>query len=381
MRSTPRSWALAFGSLCLTVFIAGQGCDRGGLPKTDSKQKVEIGAVLPLTGDVANYGQDTKAGVDLAVDIANRESKKYEFEIVYEDSKGLAKEGVLATQKLVNTDKVPAIIGDNVSAPTMAIVPITDKTKVVLLSPSASSPELSGISKYFFRVYPSDTAEGSFMAETAYNKLHLRSVAVLYVNNDFGVGLRHVFSKEFAALGGNIAIAEGYSQGQTDFRTILTTAKDKNPDALYLAGYYKDGGLILKQARELGFTTPMLGATTHEDPQLIAIAGNAAEGLVYPYSTGYDPQSQRDVVKEFIGQFKNRYKKDPGLIAALGYDCANLLVKAVEDEGTSPEAIRTYLTKAKDFPGAAGNISFDEKGDVHKPILLKTVRDGAFTSY
>jgi branched-chain amino acid transport system substrate-binding protein len=377
----PRNWAIAFGALCLTVLIAGQGCDRDGLPKTDSKQKVKIGAVLPLTGEVANYGQDTKAGVDLAVDIANHESKKYEFEIIYEDSKGLAKEGVLATQKLVNTNKVSAIIGDNVSAPTMAIVPVTDKSRVVLLSPSASSPKLSGISKYFFRVYPSDTAEGSLMAETAYNKLHLRSVGVLYVNNDFGVGLRDVFSKEFAALGGNIAVAEGYSQEQTDFRTILTTAKDMNPDGLYLAGYYKDGGLILKQARELGFTTSMLGATTHEDPQLIAIAGNAAEGLVYPYSTGYDAQSQRDVVKGFIGQFQNRYKRDPGLIAALGYDCTNLLVRAVEDRGASAEAIRAYLADVNDFPGAAGNISFDRNGDVHKPILLKVVRNGAFASY
>lgn len=381
MKNVSPRWTAALCVLCLTAFVCGQGCERTDPSEDGAKEKVKIGAVLPLTGEVANYGQDTKAGVDLAIEIANRTSKKYLFEVIYEDSKGLAKEGVLATQKLVNTDKVPAIIGDNVSAPTMAIVPVIDKSRVVLLSPSASSPKLSGISKYFFRVYPSDTAEGSLMAETAYNKLHLRSVGVLYVNNDFGVGLRDVFSKEFATLGGNIAVTEGYSQGQTDFRTILATAKDSNPDALYLAGYYKDGGLILKQARELGLNVPMLGSTTHEDPQLIAIGGNAVEGLVYPYSTGFDPHSQRDIVRDFITQFKSRNNRDPGLIAALGYDCANLISNAIENGGTSAEAIRTYLAKTKEFPGAAGNVSFDEKGDVHKPILLKTVRDGRFVNH
>ena len=297
---------------------------------------------------------------------------------LYLKSQQTAAEAVSAVRKLIDVDKVVAIIGDNVSGPTVALVPITDAAKIPVVSPSASSPKLSGMSKYFFRVYPSDTAEGGFVAEVAATQLGLRRVAVLYVNNDFGVGLRDVFSKAFIAKGGQVISAQGYNENQTDFRPYLTRLKGTSPDGIYLAGYYKDGGAILRQAKELGVNARFLGSTTHEDPQLLEIAKDAADGLLYPYSTGYDEKSTERAVVDFRTSFKSKYGKEPGLVAALGYDCARLLVDAIEARGPSSEAIRDFLSNAKGYPGAAGEITFDQNGDVHKPILLKTVQAGKF---
>lgn len=362
----------------LVCLLTVQGCGDGN---SKGKQEVTIGAMLPLTGDVANWGQDTMDGINLALEEANKTSEKYHFRVISEDSKGSEKDGALAARKLISVDKVPVIIGDNVSGPTMAAAPIADKNKVVLLSPSASTPKLSGVSEYFFRIYPSDTAEGSFMADAAYRKLSLRNVAVMYINNDFGVGLKDVFTKEFAAFGGKITASIAYDRDQTDFRSHLTRVKETSPDGLYLAGYYSDGGLILKQAKQLALGCRMLGSTTHEDPKLLTSAGDAANGLVYPYSTGFDAKSEDATAKEFLAKFKAKYGKDPGLVAALGYDCTRLIIRAVEEREPSANGIRQYFKDAKNFAGAAGDITFDENGDVHKPIVLKSVQNGQFVKF
>ncbi len=172
--------------------------------------------------------------------------------------------------------------------------------------------------------------------------------------------------------------SQAYNADQTDFRPYLTQIAAQHVDGIYMPGYYKDGAAILKQARELGLVTHFLGSTTHEDPQLLAIAGNASEGFLYPFSTGYDAASRDPVVVAFNRKFFDRYHRQPGLVAALGYDCTTLLIAAVEHGGSTPEAIRKYLAGVRQFHGASGTFGFDANGDVQKPILLKTVRAGRF---
>jgi branched-chain amino acid transport system substrate-binding protein len=364
--------------VAIGVLLGVGGCQReqGG----SSKTVVTIGAVLPLTGDVANYGKDSSDGINLAVERANQRSGKYTYRVVYQDSKGQGAEAVAAARKLLSVDKAVVIIGDNVSGPTVAMVPVTDAARTAVISPSASTPKLSGMSKYFFRVYPSDAAEGSFMADVAASRLGLHQVAILYINNDFGVGLRDVFSHDFTAKGGKVLSVQGYNEDQTDFRPYLARIKQDRPDAVYLAGYYKDGGAILKQAKEMGLNSKFLGSTTHEDPQLIKIAKDAADGLLYPYSTGYNANSSDVPVQTFKTAFHEKYKRDPGLVAALGYDCARLVIDAVEYGGPSRQGIRDFFARTSNYEGATGRMAFDANGDVHKPVLLKTVRNGQFVN-
>lgn len=373
---------VALMTAALVIVGCGEGnrkkSEDGGSAVVSTVTPVKIGAVLPLTGDVASWGEDSSNGINLAIEIANHSSKKYAFSVVYEDSKGSAAEAVSAARKLTSVDKVVAIIGDNVSGPTIALVPIADKAKIPVISPSASSPKLSGMSKYFFRVYPSDTVEGSYMAKVARETLGLKRVVILFVTNDFGTGLRDVFQKSFEDTGGAVVESLGYNEDETDFRPYLTKAKAANPDGVYLAGYFKDGGAILKQARELGIESRFLGSTTHEDPQLITIGQDAANGLVYPFSTGYDEQSTEEAVVTFQEAFKRKYNKPPGLVAALGYDCARVTIAAVEKAGPQSESIRKEFAATQKFPGASGEITFDANGDVHKAVHLKTVKDGKF---
>lgn len=373
MRYVPQTYLKPLLILLFVISLVFGSCQ-----SPSGKTEVKIGAILPLTGEVANWGEDSSHAIDVAIERANQKSTKYSYKVVYEDSKGNAAEAVAAARKLIGVDKVPVIIGDNISGPTIAMLSVTDAAKVPVISPSASSPKLTGMSKYFFRVYPSDTAEGAFMADIAAGKLGLKRVAVLFVTNDFGTGLRDVFTKTFTSKGGAIVESLGYNEDETDFRPYLAKVKAASPDGVYLAGYYKDGGAILKQSKELGINARFLGSTTHEDPQLLTIAQGAANGFIYPYSTGYDPNSTASQVTDFQQAYKVKFNKAPGLVAAVAYDCATLTIDAIEKNGPNGEAIKAYLSNTKGFPGAAGEITFDENGDVHKPILLKTVQDGKF---
>lgn len=200
----------------------------------------------------------------------------------------------------------------------------------------------------------------------------------MYIKNDFGTGLSEVFGKVFTAGGGVIAESIGYNEDETDFRPYLNRIRSSKPDGIYIAGYYQDGGSLLRQARELGLKQPILGAGTHEDPRLLEIAQSAAEGFTYPVSTGYEENSQAREVSNFRNAFERRYKRKPGLVAADAYDCIALLVDAVETNGPDPEAIRAYLAQVHGFAGAAGAVTFDANGDVQKPVRLKQVRQGKF---
>lgn len=369
-----RSFRLGVHIVTGIILCALIGCRVGPGGKTP----VTFGAVLSLTGDVSSWGDDSSKGIELALDSANRASNKYAYRVVFEDSKGNSAQAVASLKKVLSVDKAVAVIGDNISGPTIAMIPTLDAARVPMISPSASSPKLSGMSKYFFRVYPSDSAEGAFMAGVASTQFHLRSVAILFINNDFGAGLRGVFTTTFTSQGGTIPITLGYNEDETDFRPYLARVKAVHPEGVYLAGYYQDGGSILKQARELGLAARFLGSTTHEDPRLLKIAGDSAEGFIYPFSTGYDAASSDAAVTKFRQAFTAKFKKDPGLVTALGYDCANLLIAAVEAVGPDSAGIRTFLASTRAYDGATGRMSFDANGDVRKTVRLKAVRNGQF---
>ena len=346
----------------------------------NKSEEVKIASVLPLTGEVASYGNDSKDGIDLAVELANNSQSKYKFVVDYQDSKGEPKTAVTVLEKIFSTTKPIAVIGENISSSTASMIPIADKNKTLLISPSASAPNLTGISSYFFRVFPSDIEEGAFIANTvAKNKPGAR-VCIVYVNNDYGLGLKDVFEQNAKQLGLNVLQTFGYEKTTSDFKAILTKVKSLKPDVIYLPSYYQDGGAIVKQTREFGIDAQLYGCTTHEDPKFLEVTGSAAEGFIYPIATGFDSNSQDTIVKKYIANFRAKFNKEPGLVSALGYDCAQLVIEGVLKNGTTTDNIKTYILNTKYIHGAAGTMNFDAKGDVHKTIILKTVKDGKFTT-
>ena len=353
-------------------------CNPGG-----GSDVLKIGAVLPLSGDASNYGKSAQRGINLAVKEINAGGgvmgKK--LEPIFEDDKAVARDGVNATQKLINVDKVPVIIGGIVSAVTLAAAPICESNKVVWLSPTSSAPAITNAGEYIFRNFPSDDLEGKVMADFLQSKGH-KTVAVLQVQNDYGEGIAKVFKSNFTGKGGSIPVLEKYKQDESDFRSILTKVVNAKPDAIYYIGYYKDVALAAKQAREAGSKIPFYATTTVEDPQFVQLGGSAVEGVIYPLASGYDQESQDANIQKFTTAYKNEYHEDPGFVEAQAYDCVYLVKQAIENgKGLTGPDIQKGMAQIRNFPGTTGVTSFDQNGDVVKQIRLKVVKGGKFTPY
>ncbi|MDI6780354.1 MAG: ABC transporter substrate-binding protein [Bacteroidota bacterium] len=231
---------------------------------------IKIGAILPLTGDLAVYGQKMKNGIDFALSRSQEGVPlEYRIEVMYEDDRGDPKTSVAGFQKLISVEKVPIVIGGAISSCALAVAPIADKEKVVLFSPAATSPKLTGISSYFFRNWPSDVYEGSIMADFVANNLKITQISVLYVNNDWGLGILKAFKERFQKHSGSLLVEESFSPGTTDFRSQWTKIKKSNPLAVYVIGYIKELLPLLKQKKEMGIKVQILSSSGFYDEQIL----------------------------------------------------------------------------------------------------------------
>lgn len=353
-----------------------------GCAKKKETKEIKIGALLPLSGDGAKYGEEAKNGIDLATEQINAKGgiNGEKIRIVYEDDLGTATGAINGFDKLVASEKVPIVIGPMYSSTALAVAPRAEEKKIVLFSPSASTPDLTKAGDYIFRNWPSDIFEGGEIAKFTYQVLGLRKIAIFTVNLDYGLGLTKVFKDDFTKLGGGILLEEKYEQGNTDFRTQLAKIKAKKPEAIYLPGYYTEIGLILKQAKELGIKARFLSCVGFDNPKSLEIAGNAAEGVIFA-RPAYDPESQDPNVTNFVKDFKAKFGVVPGTYAVHAYDALKIVVEAIKKGGYSADRIKTALYSIKDFTGVIGNTSFDENGDVVKPIQIMEIQNGQFRKY
>lgn len=373
----------------ITVCLLIAGCDHKEPTGPTSQpadvgatrtRKVTIGAVLPLTGDAAVYGQAIKMGMQLAFDELDPNSQR-STQIVYEDDQGKASAAVSAVNKLISVDHATVIIGGAMSSTAEAIIPITEKHKIILISPCATKSSLTDNTKWFFRLWPSDSYDGRVMAEVAYNKLGLRRIGILYINSAYGQGLTEVFVREFKRLGGDIVLSEGYDAGSKDFRTQIQKLRAAGVDAIYLPGYISEISVILRQLREISFAPRILGSSGLYDPALVRIAGEAAEGMVLTFP-GYDPKSPSRDVKSFIESFKNKFAKEPDGFAAAGYDAVRVLVMALQSAPSGdPQSLRSTLTTMGEYSGPGGSIRFLDNGNVDKILRVITVKGGQFVDF
>jgi branched-chain amino acid transport system substrate-binding protein len=338
---------------------------------------VKVGVILPLSGDLAKYGKTSRTAIELANEEINSKAgtNSVRLEIVFEDDALNPSIGVSAAKKLIETDKVVAILGPLASSVTLAVAPSAEKSRVVLLSPGSSAPKLSDAGDYIFRNALSDIYEGTEMAKFAFNTLNLRKVAILYINNDFGIGLRDVFRKEFEELRGAVISIQAFSQGSRDHRAQLSKLIADGPEATYLVGY-DEMISIFKQSKELGFRTRWLATTFLNDQDLVTKTGGAADGTVFA-SWDYSPDSQDPKVKQFAEKIRERTGGlEADVFAANAYDAVYLLYEAIKRKGSTSEQIRDGLYSIQGFEGVTGKTSFDRNGDVIKPIRIKTIVNG-----
>ena len=372
--------------LCLFffTFFSFIACTKPEEEKDNSTSNIEspaqilkIGSIMPLTGAAAQYGHNCMNGIKLAEKEIKQSNSKIKFEILFEDDNTDPKLAVSAFNKLVSVNKVPVVIGPLPSSNTMAVAPLANRNQVVLFSPGSSTPKLTSAGPYVFRNWQSDAFEAKIMADYLLKEGKKR-VAILAVNNDFGLALTDYFSTHFGSKGGEIVTTESFEQDATDFRAQLTKIKISNPDGLYLLSYPKETANIVNQTRQMNLTANIYGVAAMEDPSLISLAGNNAEGIIY--TKAVEPGAGDPVYNNFVKAYKNEYGQEPGLIADTGYDAVKMLHKAIQKKETvfNGPYIAQQLGNIKDYPGASGLMSFDENGDIIKPVGIKSIRNGQF---
>jgi branched-chain amino acid transport system substrate-binding protein len=342
-------------------------------------RSIRVGAISPFTGEGARYGHAARTGIDLAVDEINAKGgvKGAKILVQYEDDRGNQADAVSAFNKLVSVDRVPAVLGPFYSGNVLACAPIADRSKVVLLTGSATSDNVRGAGRYVFRVCPSNDEQARTIADYAFKILRFRSAFVIYRNVDYGVTLRDAFDKAFKGAGGKIVGVEAVPADAGDVRAQLTMVKQASPDFIFAAVHFPEGGVLLRQAKELGITAAVMGTDGGHDPELLKIAGNAAEGS-YWATMGWGNESSNPAIAAFRAAYRLRFGEDPGVYSGLYYDATMVLAEALgKAESIDDASIRAALTES-DYEGVTGRNRFDDRGDVTKPFAIYQVRNARF---
>jgi branched-chain amino acid transport system substrate-binding protein len=347
--------------------------------RRDRSSVLRVGCITPLTGGDAAYGTATKRGLELALEKINSTGgiNGKRLEIIYEDDQMNATKATSAIQKLTAVDKVPVILGAFGSSVTLAIAPIAEKDKVVLFSASSTADAIKDAGDYIFRNVPPNKGQGKTAAEFSLNQLKVKTAAILQMNNDYGVSLSDSFKATFEAGGGKILSVESYNPGSSDFRAQLTKIRGQHPDIIFFPGHYEPSGLILKQAKELGLTCTFVGGDGSYAPNLIQIAGGAAEGSYYTLMAMGNADTDKDV-QSFVSSFKAKYGEEPDVYSAYAYDALMTVAEAIRKGGYSADGIKDVLYGMSDFKGVAGMTRFDTNGEVDKPYGIYQVKGGKF---
>ncbi len=357
------------------------GCS-GGDKETSggtNSDTIKFGVNLELSGGVASYGESLEQGIDLAVEEINKDGgiDGKEIKLVKADNKSEAAEATSTAIKLTSQDKVTAIIGAATSGNTVAQVQIANDNKTVLLSPSGTAPNVTvnedgKLNEFAFRTSFIDPFQGTVAANFAAKELKVKTAAIFADSaSDYAKGLADSFKETFEAAGGKVIAEEAYVGKDTDFRSTLTRIKGKNPEFIFIPGYYEEVGLIVKQAREAGIDVPLMGADGWDSPKLVELAG--AKALNNTFITNhYSSEDPDEKIQNFVKKFKDKYKgASPNAFNALGYDTVYLLADAIERAGSTDSVkIKDALAATKDLSLVTGIVTIDKK---HNPIKSATV--------
>jgi branched-chain amino acid transport system substrate-binding protein len=341
----------------------------------------KIGTILAMTGAGAFYGKVMSQGAQLAMEELNAKGgvDGVKFELVVEDHKsGQPKEAVSAINKLANIDKVPFIL-TSYSSPTLAILPIANEHKVMLLNGGGVSPKLVNASPFLFhnRVLANYQALG--VVERA-KEQGLKKMAMLHWNDDAGNGVRDFIVPIWKKMGGTVVADEAHPVGATDFTTQIAKIKQAQPDFVAMWTWGKDLGIAIKQARDLGLNVPI--KAIDYTPDAAKIAGPAIEGQEY-VTDYFDPQGQDKWTRDFAAAYRKKYGEEPEIYAANYYEGVYILaelIRVAKKKGGDywkGDRLRDALLEIRRFPSVyGGTVDFQEDGTSLKRVALFEVKDG-----
>lgn len=366
------------------IFVLGAAlafavsCGNTEKQQAQESKEIVIGQYGSLTGTTATFGISTRNGVQMATDEVNKSGGLLgkQIRMVVEDDQGKPEEAQTVVTKLVNKDRVVAVLGEVASSRSLAAAPVCQANRIPMITPSSTNPKVTQVGPYVFRVCFIDPFQGFVMAKFASSTLKLKKVAILRdIRNDYSVGLAEVFHDNFTKMGGTIVANESYGEGDTDFSAQLTSIKAQNPEGVYMPGYYTEVGLVVRQARKLGITVPFMGGDGWDSPRLWEIGGEALNNCFY--SNHYSVDDPKPAIQKFVADYKQRYNEVPDGLAALGYDAARILYQSIRAAGSTESGkLRDAIASVKDFAGVTGKITIDKDRNAVKPAVVLRVLDG-----
>ncbi|MDR1834300.1 MAG: ABC transporter substrate-binding protein [Fusobacteriaceae bacterium] len=343
---------------------------------------IKIGVFEPLTGENGGGGSQEVDGIKYANKVYPEVLGK-KVELVIVDNKSDKAEAVVAATRLVEKEKVAAVIGSYGSGVSIAAGDIFRNAKVPAMGASCTNPMVTEGNEFYFRACFLDPFQGTVLANYAVAQGKKKAAVITQLGDDYSSGLGSFFTREFKKLGGEIVSDQQFQTNEQDFNSILTNAKSAGADVIFAPSSIVSAGLIIKQARALGITALIMGGDTWENESIIQVAGEAAEGVVL--STFFDENNSAATAeaKKFVPGFKEFLGgKDPIIpaVAALGYDAYYVILDAIKRAGsTDGDAIRKALTETKGLEGVTGSFQFDENGDAQKDFaVIKVIKGGKF---
>ena len=378
-----KHFVLVLAVLMSLSLVAGCGGGEKAKPAAVSNE-IKIGANFELTGGVANFGKQTLNGIQMAVKEVNAAGgvlggKK--IVVVVADNKSEPAEATNAITKLITQDKVVAVLGPVTSTNVLATVQVAQDNKIPVLTATGTNEKITvdngKVRPFAFRACFIDPFQGRVMANYAAKTVKAKT-AVIYVDSssDYSKGLSQSFEATFTQNGGKIVGKEAFLAKDQDFKATLTKIKAMNAEVIFIPAYYEEVGKIVKQARELGITVPMLGTDGWDDPKVVEIAGAAALNNTF-FSNHYSSQDKDPNVVKFVEAYKKEYNQEPSALAALGYDSGLMIIDAIKRAGAADSVkIKDALEQTKNLQVSTGILTIDSNHNPVKSAVVIEMKDG-----
>lgn len=362
--------ALLLTVLMLLVF--------SGVSTTMAAEPIRVGFVGPLTGSGSFLGQTGVKAVELAVEEFNAAGglNGKRIQLYKYDDQAIPAEGLAALNKLIDEDKVIAIVGPFNSSVTLAVMGTAEKKQVPLITTATNTNICNQGNKYVFRTTMDNEGQGVKLADYVMDTMGMKNVALIYGNDDFGNELQSIFDRSAASKGVKIVAKESYNPGTTDFYGSLTKIKSKQPEAIVICGYIEEGSQILRQSKELGIETKFFSYGAFADDLLLELAGDAAEGVMM--MTLFEPDFPiNDVGKHFVKVYKDKYNEEANSYSGESYGSALVLLQALRDtKSLDGKGVRDALSALPGVEVPLGDMSFDERGQSVVKSLVGLIKDG-----
>ena len=379
MKRNLRLFAVLACALFAFVFMGAEKAGKAAKPKGEPV-RAKIGVISIITGAGAAYGEAITNGFKLARDEVNA-AGEVNIDLLIEDSTGKAEQALAAAQKLINSDKVVAILGPTLSTEMKVVGPEANASAVPIMGTSNTAAGITQIGKFVFRNSMPESQAIPASIGMAVKKYKIRKVALLYGNDDvFTKSVFDTMKEVTEKMKLKILTIEEFQKGQADYKAQLTKIASLKPDAVFCSALYNEGGVILAQARKMGLKVPFVGGNGFNSPKVIEIAKDAADGLIV--ATPWFGERNDPKVKAFVAKYEKAYGKQPDQFAAQAYDAFHIMANAVKAAGAADRAkLRDALAATKNFQGVLGKFSFDAERDVVMAPNVLIVKGGKFTLF